>query len=150
MITDRTREDVERAKQIRMEKIQKFIALSDEEKEILTRGSITIDTLNRIEIKQEEVKNKLFDIGYSVSRLVNKTDWEVGDFFMKEDLERVVENNAILRNAFYVFSDTPWGAEARYYYEDFNNIEKILVDLEKMLEIVKKHARECDTFFCGE
>lgn len=150
MITDRTREDVERAKQIRREKIQKFIALSDDEKEILERGSITTDTLNRIEKKQEEVKNKLFDIGYSVSRLTNKTDWEVGDFFMSEDLARIVENNAVLRNAFYVFSDTPWGAEARYYYEDFNNIEKILVDLEQMLEIVKKHARECDTFFCGE
>lgn len=150
MITNRTREDVERARQIRAEKVQSFIALSAEEQEIMERGSLTANTFNRIESKQAEIKTALSSIGYSVSRLINKTDWQTGDFFMAEDLDRIIFNNDILKNAFYVFKSTPRYVEARYHYEDFNNIEKILEDLEAMICIVESYSRECNTFFCGE
>ena len=57
MIFDRTAADVEEAIRIRKEKVQKMQDLTEEEINILERGTLTINTLNRIEEKQEELKN---------------------------------------------------------------------------------------------
>ena len=67
MIFDRTQEDVDTAVRLRNEKVKEFKNLTNEEINTLERGTITINTLNRIENKQTEIA-ELF------SRLSIKTD----------------------------------------------------------------------------
>lgn len=151
MITDRTMNDVIEAKKIRSSIIQNYWigTLTPEQWDTVEKGLITLNALNRIESKQNELKNILYSMGYASSGVTNKT-WSHGMYFTESDLNRFCENTAKLRNAFYVLPNTPENPEARFYFEEFNKMEKILVDIETMIPDVISHYRECDTFWCGE
>lgn len=145
MIFDRTNNDITKAKELRM----RGIPFSDTEKEILERGTITINTLNRIEKKQSELKEILNSLGYFNASITNKS-WSYTDIFNASEFQRLVDNNVVLRKAFFVFSNSPRNAVAKYQYVEINCLEKILYDLEEMAEYVINHSLECDTFYCGE
>jgi hypothetical protein len=149
MITNRTFLDVAEAKKIRASKIQKFVSLTEEELAIVEKGLVTLNTLNRIEQKQIELKETLANMGYYSGGVWNKY-WHEGMYFTSEDLQRIVDNVAKLRNSFFVLSNTPNNPIAKFHYEEFNNIEKILVDIETMIADVIQNYRECNTFYCGE
>ena len=149
MITDRTPYDVAEAKKIRSSKIQKFVSLTEKELAVVEKGLVTLNTLNRIEQKQIELKETLANMGYYSGSVLNK-HWNEGAYFFDEDLRRIVDNVAKLRNAFFVLKNTPSNPIAKFHYEEFNKIEKILVDIETMILDVKQNYRECDTFYCGE
>jgi galactose-1-phosphate uridylyltransferase len=148
VIYDRTASDVASAKKMRLEKVQKFIDLTDEEVETLERGLLTINTLNRIENKQAEIKAMLDNMGYFNTPVINKT-WTVNDIFTADDLQRIVDNNTALRAAFYAMNDSPKNAIAKYYYEEFNSLEKILFDISSNIEYTVSKYRRCGTFNCG-
>ena len=76
MIFDRTQNDVDTAILLRNTKIKKFEALTESEITILEKGTITYNTLNRIEDKQEELKNLFNDMGYWNTPTTNKV-WEM-------------------------------------------------------------------------
>lgn len=149
MIYDRTAEDVSEALRIREEKVKNFIALTEGEMTQLERGMITYNTLNRIEEKQAELKGLLEDAGYYMDILDIKS-WSAVDIFNEEEFEILIENLDILRNAFFTYTDTPDTPAARYHYEEINALEKILFDLERMIDDMKSRYRECGTFECGE
>lgn len=149
MIIDRTQYDVDEAKRIRIEKVQSFVELTDEEIEILERGTITVNTLNRIEDKQKELKDLFFHAGYYNTDMINKT-WNYTDIFSSVEFNRLIDNLNVLRNAFFVYSDTPPTPNTAYHYKDINSLERILVDLENMLMDMKSRCRQCGTFMCGE
>ena len=145
----RTQKDVDDALKLRAEKVQTFHELTESEIEILEKGTLTYNTLNRIENKQAELKQLLNSIGYWSTSIINKA-WNEKQIFNKDEFQRIVDNENILRDAFFVYSDTPKTPPVSYYYEDINSLEKILYDLEKMIENTKSFFRECDTFECGE
>lgn len=149
MIYDRTISDVETAISIRADKVQKGEALTEADIEALERGFVTINTLNRIENAQSSLKSLLNGLGYYNIPIVNKT-WKNEQVFQKSEFERIIANLSVLRDAFFVYSDTPITPAAEYHYTNFNDIEKILYDLGAMINDVKSHIRECDTFECGE
>lgn len=149
MIYDRTLTDVKNAIKIREEKIKNLLPLEADEVEILQKGLVTVDTINRIEKKEAELKSLINGIGYYNTNFINK-EWNVGDFFKSEDLERIFNNAIILKNAFFTFYNTPKNANARYFFVEFNNLEKILVDIGFMIPIVKLFYNQCGTFNCGE
>ena len=64
MIFNRTEADVTEAKRIILEKVQKFLTLSNTEIETLEKGCLTINTLNRIENEQRRLNEVLNDMGY--------------------------------------------------------------------------------------
>ena len=148
MIYDRTLQDVENAKQIRLDKIQNFLALTDDDIAVLERGFVTINTLNRIEDKQNELKSLLSDAGYYPATFENKT-WTNTDYFTSGDLKRICENTRKLRDAFFVYNTTPENPMPKYYFEEFNKLEKILVDLFNMLDDMVSRYKRCGTFNCG-
>lgn len=150
MITDRTQADVDKALEIRDEKVKVFKTLSEDDINTLERGTITINTLNRIENKQDELKNLFNDMGYWNTNIITKTDWVNGDIFYKEDFQRIINNENILRIAFFAYSDTPKTPDISFHYEDINSLEKILEDLDIMINDVKSNYLECGTFECGE
>ena len=149
MIFDRTQNDVDTAILLRNTKVKKFETLTESEIATLEKGTLTINTLNRIESKQEELKNLFNGIGYWNTLITNKT-WSENDIFNVDEFQRILDNTNVLRNAFFVYQDTPNTPPISYYWDDINALEKILYDLEVMIYDVKSLYRECGTFYCGE
>ena len=147
MIFDRTQNDVDTAIRLRKEKVQTFQELSENEVATLEKGTLTINTLNRIEEKQEDLKGILNDMGYWNTPITNKV-WGENDIFNVVDFQRILDNTNVLRQAFFVYKDTPNTPPISYYWDDINALEKILYDLDVMISNVK--ARYCGKFECGE
>lgn len=151
MIIDRIQADVDEAIKIRNEKVKTFQALTESEITTLERGTMTINTLNRIEEKQNELKNLINELGYwNTADVKSKTNWTYTDIFCDEDFQRIIDNENILRKAFFVYADTPETPGISFHYEDINSLEKILVDLDVMINDVKSNYRECGNYNCGE
>ena len=148
MITDRTQLDVTKAKSIIEEKVKKFIELTSAEEKTLERGTVTINTINRIEDKQAEIQEILNDMGYWNVSIFNKK-WNFGDVFRQSDLDRIIENNSMLRNAFYALKDSPVNAIGKYHYSEFNSLERILLDIFTNIEYTISRYRRCGNFNCG-
>lgn len=149
MIIDRTQVDVDAAKKIREEKIKKFKTLTDEDINTLERGMITYNTLNRIESKQAELRGIINLLGYW-NLPDNNREWTNEDIFYKADYQRIIDNENMFRQAFFVLASTPTTPPLSFGYEDINSLERILYDLELMIDDVKSHYRLCGTFECGE
>lgn len=150
MIFDRTQTDIENAVKIRAEKLQKNLPLTESEISTLEKGTLTINTLNRIENKQNELKNLFNQIGYWNTRIQNKS-WSYEDFFLQEDFDRILVNLDVLRNAFFAYKDTPKTPSGNYRdYQIINCVEKILHDLDVMISDVKSQYKRCGIYRCGE
>ena len=106
MIFDRTQNDVDTAMILRDTKVKKFEALTGSDIATLEKGMLTINTLNRIEAKQEELKNLFNDMGYWNTPIINKT-WTENDIFNVDEFQRILDNTNVLRNAFFVYKATP-------------------------------------------
>ena len=149
MIYNRTSSDVDEAKRIRIEKVQKSIPLTEAEIETLNRGTVTIDTLNRIEAKEEELTILLNKNGYWNTPVETHT-WTYADIFDINAFNRILNNLNLLRDAFFTFTTTPRTPTPRYHFSNFNDLEKILHDLEIMVDDIKSLYRECGAFECGQ
>lgn len=149
MITDRTQTDVDSALKIRDNKVKTFQTLPEDDVKTLERGMLTINTLNRIEEKQDELKNLFNDMGYWNTNIINKTDWSTGYIFTDSDFQRIIDNENVLREAFFTKKDTPKTPSISFHYDDINSLEKILVDLDVMINEVKSNYRECGAYECG-
>lgn len=149
MITDRTQTDVDNAIYLRKTKVQKLHPLTSTEVETMERGTITINTLNRIESKQTELKQLFHNMGYWNTDISNRT-WGYSDIFNFDNFSQIIDNLNVLKSAFFVYDDTPKTPPVSYCYYDINDIEKILVDLDVMINDVKSNYRECGMFECGE
>lgn len=145
MVYDRTLADVKQAIELQ----KRGAPFSSSEKNVLARGMLGIDTINRIESKQQELHDKLNDLGY-YSDTTNKTNWQYADFFVLTNFQRLCNNNSSLRRAFFVYNDTPPDAIPKYHYEQINRLEKILYDIERMIPNIGDPRLICGTFYCGE
>lgn len=150
MIFDRTQNDVDTAIILRREKVQTFQELTESEIATLEKGTLTINTLNRIESKQEELKNLFNDIGYW-NTPISTRQWAYGDIFVGTQFDRILNNLEILIKAFFIYKNTPNVPDNNYRkYQTINDVEKIIYDLDVMINDVKSHYRECGTFESGE
>ena len=149
MIFDRTQNDVDTAILLRDTKVKNFETLTESEIATLEKGMLTFNTINRIENKQDELKNLFNEMGYWNTQITNKT-WGENDIFNADEFQRIIDNTNVLRQAFFVYKATPNTPPISYYWDDINALEKILNDLEVMINDVKSHYRECGTFECGE
>lgn len=149
MIFDRTQNDVDTAILLRDTKVKKFETLTESEIATLEKGTLTINTLNRIESKQDELKNLFNEMGYWNTPTTNKT-WGENDIFNVDEFQRILDNINILRQAFFVYKATPNTPPISYHYNDINALEKILNDLDVMINDVKSNYRKCGTFESGE
>ncbi len=148
LIYDRTQQDVANAIKIRSEKVQNFSTLTTEEIAILERGTLTINTLNRIENKQDELKSLINDMGYWNTPIINK-NWDYSQIFDEGEFQRILDNTNILKEAFFVYKNTPNTPNVSYNFNDINAIEKILFDIESMIQEIKYLYRECGEIECG-
>ena len=149
MIFDRTQNDVDTAILLRDTKVKKFETLTESEIATLEKGMLTINTLNRIETKQRRIKKSFYAMGYWNTPITNKT-WGENDIFNEDEFQRILDNTNVLRQAFFVYKDTPNTPPISYYWDDINALEKILYDLDVMISNVKADYRYCGEFECGE
>ena len=126
MIFDRTQNDVDTSILLRDTKVKKFETLTESEIATLEKGTLTINTLNRIEEKQDALKSELNGIGYWNTPILNK-HWTKNDIFDETDFQRIVNNLEILKKSFFVYSTTPSTPTAKYYFENINAAEKIII-----------------------
>ena len=148
MIFDRTQNDVDAALDLRNTKVKSFAELTESEILTLERGMLTINTLNRIENKQKEIKELFSNIAISVD-IQNKV-WDNTEIFDKTNFERILNNLNILIENFCVYSNTPNVPNVSYHFEDINSIEKILFDLEELYNKTLQSFKHCGTLYCGQ
>ena len=96
MIFDRTQNDVDTAIRLISEKVKAFQQLTESEIATLEKGTMTINTLNRIESKQDELKSLFNDMGYFGCDIENK-QWAETDIFDVDNFQRIIDNTNILR-----------------------------------------------------
>lgn len=158
MIFDRTQNDVDIAILLRNEKVKfdpitmqptNLDELTPTELATLNKGTFNYTDLNRIETKQDELKNLFNEMGYWNTPITNKV-WNGTQIFDEAEFQRIIDNLNILRDAFFVYSNTPKTPPVSYHFEDINALEKILYDLDVMINNVKSNYRECGTFESGE
>ena len=158
MIFDRTQSVIDTARVIRNTKVKfdpitfqptNLDELTPTELETVNKGTFNYTDLNRIETKQEELKNLFNDMGYWNTSITNKA-WGENDIFNVNEFQRILNNTNVLRNAFFVYKSTPNTPPVSYHYNDINALEKILHDLDVMINDIKSNYRECGTFECGE
>lgn len=150
MIYNRTINDITAAKQIYENKVKKFQTLTDEDIEQLEKGYLTKNTLNRIEDKTEEIKDTIYEMGYLNIDGISTQTWSDTDYFKINDFLRILQNLDILKSAFMTYITTPTTPQARYYFSNINDIEKILFDLDNLIDNVKENYRICGDYNCGE
>ena len=149
MIFNRTKNDVDNAVKIRDTKIKTFQNLTDDDIAVLERGFFTLNTIQRIKEKQEDLKGLFAEIGYYNTPIIIK-EFASTMFFSESDFQQLIDNVNVLRNAFFDFSSTPKTPPISYHYEDTNALEKILYDLDVMINYVKSLYAECGNVECGE
>lgn len=158
MIFDRTQNDVDNARIIINEKIKfdpitmqpiNLDELTPIEIETLNKGTFNYTDLNRIEVTQNELKSIFNNMGYWNTNLTIKV-WIDSYIFNVNDFQRIIDNTNVLREAFFVYKDTPNTPPISYHWKDINALEKILYDLDVMINDVRSHYRECGTFESGE
>lgn len=149
MIFDRTQADVDAAIEIRA-KLQRGEAITNEDTETLERGTLTINTLNRIEEKQAELKNFFDSLGYRNTDGVENRAWSYEDFFKQEDFDRILRNLEILKNAYFVLTTTPAIPNTNYrQYITINALEHILHDVSFIVGDMISNFRICGDAECG-
>lgn len=136
MIFDRTQTDIDEARSIRNGKIKNFQELTQEDINILERGMLTVNTLNRIEQKQAELSQILSQYGY-VANCVNKQWTNSDDIPRERDYLRILSNLDKLKEAFYIYSNTPDTPHDMLHYQHVNDVEKILIDIEAVIDNMK-------------
>lgn len=149
MIFDRTAKDVSEAINIRRNKIQKNIELTDEDIRKLEKGSITLSTINRISQKIIDLDAEISEMSY-LNGSVSAKIWGENDFFMLDDFKRLTDDTARLKKRFMVFTTTPADPRPEYHYRELNLMEKILYDLDIMVQSVKSYYKQCGNYECGE
>jgi hypothetical protein len=138
VIFDRTQNDVDTAIRLRNEKVKNFKTLTNEEISVLEKGTITINTLNRIENKQAELRDMLVQLGYSFF-IIETKKWTENDIFDATEFERIINNLDKFKDAFSKMTTTPNTPDVSYYFQSINDIEKILFDLGFLVDNTMKN-----------
>ncbi len=149
MIFNRTQDDVTAALRIRENKIKLFTPPSEDELWHLERGFIDYTTLNRIENKQAELRELLITSGSSFFDIKTKT-WTADDIFNEIEFSRIVGNLDILKSVIDVLPDTPETPQPVFHFININDIERILFDMDVLLQNMISAYWFCGELYCGE
>jgi hypothetical protein len=149
VIFDRTQNDVDTAIILRATKVQNFEELTEAEMLTLEKGTLTINTLNRIEQKQAELKD-LFNLMIYFAKDFESKEWTVEQFFKQADFDRILQNNRLLKDAFFVYKTTPQNEGTNFLkFETINNVEEVLHHLDMMISDIKNNYRFSGETVCG-
>lgn len=108
--------------------------------------------LNRVESATEYISKLLKLYSYFYGELEYKKDWLISDFPTEEEMNRYLSNIQKLIDSFYLKADSPNLPENMNNLDIYkaNNIEKILFDLNKLIENMISQFYYCGEIHSGE
>jgi hypothetical protein len=142
LIYDRTYEDIEEAKQY----VRDNVPFPNDN----LRYSWDYRALNRTEQAMEYVDSIFKELGY-YKNMRFKTDW-LNDEITREEANRYIENLKTLREFILMPSETPATPTSMngMTIERANNIEKIIFDINFVLEALQKNLIRSGVANCGQ
>ena len=117
------------------------------------KGAYNISDLNRVGEALNYVRDRLSLAGYLTPNVFTaKTNWLRSDIPTGAEIAQNISYVAILRSAFTLYATTPpvpvyAGA---LNYEEANNIEKILFDLDELITKMLAARHFCGEIYSGE
>lgn len=152
LIFDRKNEDVARLKSLRT-KVRNRTATVAEYEEWLTslKGAYNNTDLNRVGEAINYLGNLLNTYGY-INDATAKIDWAIRDKPNPEQMNDYLNNLNKLKECYSVKPNTPdlpFNME-KLTFTEANNIEKILYDINELIEKMEAMFRYSNTFYSGE
>ena len=150
LIYDRTAEDIERA--LALAKKAEAGTLTDAEKtEWLAgmKGCYNAADMNRVEAAVNQLAAELNAAGYTVEILPQA--FAETDIVRLSQWRQYLANVQALRDAYYTLAETgqlPAPGD-KLKYTGANNIEKVLADIDLLIDCMKSSYRRCGTFQAG-
>lgn len=154
LVTDRTAADLARWLELRNKGYSKMTEAERAEWDAGNmKGAYNVSDLNRVGEALNYLRDRLADASY-VSRVafVAKTDWAATDIPTASNMYDYLRYVSVIREAMAQFATTP--AAPTYTggldYQEANDIEKILVDVDQLITNMQAHRYYCGELFCGE
>lgn len=160
LVYDRTEDDVTSSAAIRStyQALGNWSGLTTAERAQLERETLTYNTLNRVESAVKLLAAALTSAGYPVEitpvlkgSKSEDREWQEGDIVRRAQWSTYLDNVQRLRNAYYTLAET--GAlpkpEDKLGYVGANNIEKVLADIDLLIDCMKASYRRCGAFRAG-
>nr|DAU38560.1 MAG TPA: hypothetical protein [Caudoviricetes sp.] len=160
LIYDRTESDETASAAIRKsyQTLGNWSGLTDAERAQLERGTLTYNTLNRVESAVKTLAATLTSAGYPVEvtpvlkgSKAEDREWQEGDIVRRAQWSTYLDNVQRLRDAYYTLAETGElpKPEDKLGYVGANNIEKVLADIDLLIDCMKSSYRRCGTFRAG-
>lgn len=146
LVYDRTAQDVETARTQRGETLTPL------------KGCYNITDLNRVESAVKALAAALTAAGYPVEiapvlkgSKAEDREWQEGDIVRRAQWTTYLDNVQRLRDAYYTLAETGElpAPEDKLKYTGANTIEKVLADIDLLLDGMKSIYRRTDTFTAG-
>ena len=155
LVTDRTEADYRHWEELRN---KGFLNMTDEERaEWLTgnmKGSYNKGDLNRVGECLNFLHDKLNEAGYITYPLTftAKTNWTVASIPTADDLTYYLKCVSNIRKALTLFANTPPAPTdtGTLSIDEANNIEKILIDVETLINNMLSARYFCGDLYAGE
>ena len=116
------------------------------------KGALNISDLNRIELNIEYLQQQLLLRGYHVDLEGNKTNWLMVDYIYLTDIDRIRQNVINLVASYYDYLATPTIVlgNDKLLVGDINDLEKVIFDINQILERMVAYFRYCGTFYSAQ
>ena len=160
LVYDRTEDDVTSSAAIRStyQALGNWSGLTTAERAQLERGTLTYNTLNRVESAVKLLATALTSAGYPVEitpvlkgSKSEDREWQEGDIVRRAQWTIYLDNVQRLRDAYYTLAETGQlpKPEDKLGYVGANTIEKVLADIDLLIDCMKSSYRRCGTFRAG-
>lgn len=151
LITDRTEAD--KAYWVKL-RDKGWAAMTEAEKSAWRsplKGGYNYTDMNRVESAVQYLSRRMRELGYLVSP-TTKTTWSMSDIPTRADMDRYFGNVARLRSLLTVYKTTPLPTTTnkRFTYQDANDLEKILIDIDELLTKLSLSWFYSGEIFVGE
>lgn len=147
MITDRTKQDVARWKELHDKGWAGMTAEERVEWSGEMKGRYAASDMNRVENAVAALSTRFVEAGYLDTSLTVKTNWNQFSVPTRTDMTRYLGNVATLRSLVPVYPETPTAPriDQKFNFERANDIEKILLDIDEIMTSIP-----LSWYFAGE
>lgn len=151
LITDRTQADVDALLELLSTPMSDWTSEKLAEFNLAkSKGAYNATDLNRVGSAVHYLAERLGSYGYAV-RVTAKRDWTAADIPSATDLARYLADIAAIRGALAVYATTPESPTDMEWltWQEANDMEKILVDVESVINTMILTFVPCGTAICG-